>query len=346
LNQNWYYGVKCEKETCKDKDCRFAHNDMEVMYHPHIYKTKLCQNLAKPGGCPKKNYCSFAHGRHELRQPKFGPGATAVASLPGLQAPFNSSLFAAQQDFQTDSPPLANAALAQPNHLADSKQEGMAIAGDNEFRDATDQLKIRILDIVDQISTMHFERALVDPSKRTAESSRLTAALQDAQQTLQRQQQEMFALNARLELSSKYAQDLFEQATSYQTTITELKSQLDIQKGLNVSQMSLAALNKLEEDHGRVIQRIQAQKKLFKTQEGKTTSTCSVCTRSKVDTVLQPCGHQATCQNCNVETCPVCNVAVKSVLPVIERIATPPIPEFHAIQPPPQQQDAADKGEP
>lgn len=40
LNQHWYYGVKCEKDQCKDKDCRFAHNDMEVMYHPHIYKTK------------------------------------------------------------------------------------------------------------------------------------------------------------------------------------------------------------------------------------------------------------------------------------------------------------------
>jgi hypothetical protein len=64
---------------------------MEVMYHPHIYKTKLCQNHTKGGaGCPKKNYCSFAHGRHELRQPKFtGPGG--VPGMPPNGMPVNGN---------------------------------------------------------------------------------------------------------------------------------------------------------------------------------------------------------------------------------------------------------------
>jgi len=314
------------------------------MYHPHIYKTKLCQNVSKAGGCPKKNYCSFAHGRHEQRQPKFGSATGGVAQLPGLQTPFNSSLFT-QPDFQTNSPSQSinsvNALPPQANHVAEGKQEaGVAASpvGDNDFRDATDQLKIRILDIVDQISGMHFERALMEQEKLRSgsDSGRLSGMLQDATQTIQRQQQDTFALSTRFDQISKYAQDLYEQASLYQSTITELKNQLDIQKGLKLSQLSSASLTKLEEEQSRILQRIQAQKKQMKSQEGKVTGSCSVCFRSKVDSALQPCGHQTTCQSCRLETCPVCGASVKNSLPVIdiERISTPPIPEFQ-LQPPP-----------
>jgi hypothetical protein len=40
---------------------------MEYMYHPHNFKGQLCQNYKFGGSCPKKNYCAFAHGPHELR---------------------------------------------------------------------------------------------------------------------------------------------------------------------------------------------------------------------------------------------------------------------------------------
>jgi hypothetical protein len=67
LDLHWYYAVKCEKRACMDAECRYSHNDHEIMYHPRIYKTRLCTNYAKPGGCNRKMYCSFAHGKFELR---------------------------------------------------------------------------------------------------------------------------------------------------------------------------------------------------------------------------------------------------------------------------------------
>jgi len=69
LQQHWYYGQKCTKESCEDNECRYAHNDMELLYHPHIFKTQLCHSIAF-GPCLKKHYCPFAHGPEELRQGK------------------------------------------------------------------------------------------------------------------------------------------------------------------------------------------------------------------------------------------------------------------------------------
>lgn len=54
LSQQWYYGIKCEKNNCSDKDCMYAHNEMELMYHPQNFKTQLCQAYEFGGNCPKK----------------------------------------------------------------------------------------------------------------------------------------------------------------------------------------------------------------------------------------------------------------------------------------------------
>jgi len=107
LNQHWYYGIKCEKENCKDKECQFSHGEMEILYHPHNYKTKMCQAYMKGSGCPKKNYCSFAHGRHELRQPKFN--AEVLSGLPNGNGGFDtasvsSSSAAVMGHYSPDSP--------------------------------------------------------------------------------------------------------------------------------------------------------------------------------------------------------------------------------------------------
>lgn len=40
LNQHWYSGVRCDKPDHDERKCDFAHTDMEVMYHPNVYKTK------------------------------------------------------------------------------------------------------------------------------------------------------------------------------------------------------------------------------------------------------------------------------------------------------------------
>lgn len=57
-----YQPIRCNKENCPEKrQCRFAHSEEEVLYHPLTYKVSMCGV-----GC-RGFYCPFAHGRHELR---------------------------------------------------------------------------------------------------------------------------------------------------------------------------------------------------------------------------------------------------------------------------------------
>ena len=39
LDLHWYYAVKCERRHCMDADCRYSHNDHEIMYHPRSQDT-------------------------------------------------------------------------------------------------------------------------------------------------------------------------------------------------------------------------------------------------------------------------------------------------------------------
>jgi hypothetical protein len=37
---------KCENVECKDINCLFAHNDLEINYHPLKYKTEACKSMS------------------------------------------------------------------------------------------------------------------------------------------------------------------------------------------------------------------------------------------------------------------------------------------------------------
>lgn len=234
LNQVWYYGVKCDKENCADKECRFAHNDMEVMYHPHIYKTKLCQHYTKSTGCPKKNYCSFAHGRHELRQPKFsGPDIDGTTAPPSEQNGSSPVLPDAYKDplsngdfFQNNDYPTSSSVSPPESPFPVPPNPLIKASDGTEFRDTTDALKIRILDIVDEISRMHYDRA-------------------------------SFQISSQLEQRGKTIQELTQRLAQSELIAAELKHDLDVWKGLTINRMSLAELDKYEEEHTRVIQSIR-----------------------------------------------------------------------------------------
>ena len=36
---------KCENIDCKDINCVFAHNELEILYHPLKYKTEACKSM-------------------------------------------------------------------------------------------------------------------------------------------------------------------------------------------------------------------------------------------------------------------------------------------------------------
>ena len=148
LQHHWYYGQKCPKEGCEDNECRYAHNEIELMYHPHIFKTQLCHSIAF-GPCLKKHYCPFAHGPDELRQGKFDPeNERARLFFP---------------------PPFAEAATTftpptEPSIPAPPRPTPSASNG-RDFRETTDRLKIELLDLVDEIASMHFDHARQLPGK-------------------------------------------------------------------------------------------------------------------------------------------------------------------------------------
>jgi hypothetical protein len=77
--------------------CRFAHSSEEVLYHPLIYKTTICEEYAKQNvqrnargtfGNKKRcqqYYCPFAHGEEELRTSSIHPDHITMY-LSALQA--------------------------------------------------------------------------------------------------------------------------------------------------------------------------------------------------------------------------------------------------------------------
>ena len=71
-NGEWNYSsTKCKYIlNCNQGiNCRFAHSDVEVLYHPEKFKTQRCNfKVDKYGICEKNGkHCSFAHIDHELR---------------------------------------------------------------------------------------------------------------------------------------------------------------------------------------------------------------------------------------------------------------------------------------
>jgi hypothetical protein len=68
FNGIWnYLPFICKVSSCAS-DCEFSHNTEEMVYHPILYKTKICSYATVNGVCKEKGkFCPNAHG--DLRQP-------------------------------------------------------------------------------------------------------------------------------------------------------------------------------------------------------------------------------------------------------------------------------------
>lgn len=62
--QQWQRSKTCNM----GKNCPLSHGWLEIIYHPLLYKTKLCKSERKNGICTKYGvYCAKAHSRCEIR---------------------------------------------------------------------------------------------------------------------------------------------------------------------------------------------------------------------------------------------------------------------------------------
>ncbi|EGG25336.1 hypothetical protein DFA_03585 [Cavenderia fasciculata] len=91
LNGNLVYSHLLCPEKCDKVNCKFSHNDVEVMYHPTIYKTKMCNDFASSTNkCKKGRWCAFAHGELDLRvvsRSDGGVNGSNVSSSPSRVSP-------------------------------------------------------------------------------------------------------------------------------------------------------------------------------------------------------------------------------------------------------------------
>lgn len=80
INNKWNYGVsRCTTSGCHS--CKCAHSVFEVMFHPLVYKTKLCGDF----DCQRK-HCARAHGTSELRRVEYCQmDMTRASKLPSVR---------------------------------------------------------------------------------------------------------------------------------------------------------------------------------------------------------------------------------------------------------------------
>ncbi|RYH16412.1 hypothetical protein EON65_30160, partial [archaeon] len=67
-----YIATQCPHQTehfpCVYQDsCLYAHNPVECMYHPDVYKRSMCQHTVSEAFCDRGSYCAFAHVQSDLR---------------------------------------------------------------------------------------------------------------------------------------------------------------------------------------------------------------------------------------------------------------------------------------
>jgi len=166
LQQHWYYGQKCPKENCEENECRYAHNEIELMYHPHIFKTQLCHSIAF-GPCLKKHYCPFAHGPEELRQGKFDPENERTRLYFPPSAFSESMTTTTSSPLVSTTPSYLNGDHNNSSSVPNSPRRGAAATNSRDFREVTDRLKIQLLDLVDEIASMHFDHARQMPGPKS-----------------------------------------------------------------------------------------------------------------------------------------------------------------------------------
>jgi len=59
---------KDQKKCAMGKECFLAHGWLEIIFHPLLFKTKLCESSLKNGVCRKYGiYCTKAHNENEVR---------------------------------------------------------------------------------------------------------------------------------------------------------------------------------------------------------------------------------------------------------------------------------------
>jgi hypothetical protein len=136
---------------------------------------------------------------------------------------------------------------------------------DQEFKEATDKMLINMLDIVDQVSIMYYERRAVQEQEKLQMNSSInhTVALQESNAALQKQQLENHQIVAKHETLKKQASDNIANADKISAQIVAAQLQLNMYEGQSLHQLSYNALAQMEAAQKEVLAKIALEKQKF-----------------------------------------------------------------------------------
>lgn len=216
FTQSWYLPKLCPavNKSTTDSDtseacdgtlasCKWAHNEIEIQYHPHMYKTQMCPLYQSSVGCPRQSYCNFAHHKRELRILDNNMLSKSDNNL-NIAAPDSRTVSKVNPSSSQRSPSFVPQTR---NQISSSSTSPRSLLLEDDYAAMTHSLKVQMLDIVDQISAV--QCCQLSSNFVSQENARIDAALAEHYEEMQRLEQENSQLYCLLEESLSGLKSLF-----------------------------------------------------------------------------------------------------------------------------------------
>lgn len=282
------------------------------------------------------NKDAFQLGLGDMRGGDAGGASSPFVMLPG------GGLVQAQQQAGSDhlSPQFAQLGLgssapgASPSdnalHTAAQQQHGGGSAApassESGFRETTDHLKIRILDLVDEVASMHYNRAIEDQNAAlqsghilkilTANLTQSSNALVATKQALALYAGDEAALAA-LSPQGLDALQAHMQGVLNAVANAKAKQQAQVQQQAGTSSTPPPTADAAAAAAGATSpMSASGQQQQAPQQQGR----CLACSSESVSALVWPCAHKVLCGNCHPESCPSCGGAVSKVVPLVHEL--------------------------
>jgi len=140
-----------ESAVCDDGDnCLKAHNMLERMFHPELYKISMCQRGPSGNHCERGPLCAFAHSDDDHRLPLSQmQNKIAAANAAAIAAAAASAAAVAAADAASSASSLSNGS-ASPKDAGASKDAGDALQvskamSDSRLLDSVQDKLIRLI---------------------------------------------------------------------------------------------------------------------------------------------------------------------------------------------------------
>jgi hypothetical protein len=199
--------------------------------------------------------------------------------------------------------PAASAAAAEQSQEREVEREA--------FRESTDQMKIRILDLVDEVAAAHYQRAMEDQAVAMANGQTfkaLSATLHSTGVSLQQTRHALAIYSgeesaiASLQLPALDALTAHLQNVMALVATAKAKLLSESPSGSSSSASSPSGTpgspSSSTPDHS----------------AAGAAAICSSCQADRVATVIWPCAHRVLCNGCRPENCPSCQATTQRVI--------------------------------